>query len=194
MTTPDSPSSPGPLLAAIPTFRAPATDPLPTDATVTPPAHPMPVSRETSANRPRLGLLHRGDRGEPSGPNRTDGTPTGTSATAGKPDKAPNDPRVVAEILTGLLGLVAGAGAALVTWRSRSTRRLREPTADELADVARPAGRILTRHVDSAALTPDLADGVRALAALGRYLTREPLITRRYPDAGIPADLQETPA
>jgi len=105
-------------------------------------------------------------------------TPTRTSSRAGAADTA-----AVAHLIVGLLTVLTG----LVAWGvSKRGWSLRRPEEDELDDVAEPAARILGRHVDVTALSPDLADLVQASAAVTDYTLSEPLSRSPYAVVDIP--------
>lgn len=167
------------LNSLLPTFSQPrpslTTDPDPAEAPVSP-ASPPPQRRRS------VGVV---GLDEPTGPRPDDQlTPTGTSS-ASKPT-----PAQTTRLVVGLLGLAAAAAAGLIRWRLQ--RRLRQPTRQEKIDIAAPLARIGLRHADLSWLNADLADLLDAGTATGVYLTDGPLLLPLEPDAGVPADLQET--
>lgn len=105
--------------------------------------------------------------------------------------RAGADTASVAHLLAGLLTVLTG----LLAWGvSKRGMTLRRPDDDELEDVAEPTARILARHVDVAALSPDLADLVQASAAVTDYALSEPLSRTAYAVVDIPPQPdQETP-
>ncbi len=116
------------------------------------------------------------------------GTRTRTSASTG--ERA--DPKLTGELAAAALGMLFAAGAFVLQWRSRTgrARRLREPTDEQLADMAAPLAAIGARHLPAAVLNNDLADGLRFGAQVGNYLRSGPLFIDRV-DPGVPANLQE---
>lgn len=94
-----------------------------------------------------------------------------------------------------MAGLV-GVAAAAATWvvRRRRGMLLRRPSNREADDIGRPLGRILYRHAAKywGWLGPDIADLIHAGSAAGAWLNAGPLLQPDVPNAGVPADLQET--
>jgi len=114
------------------------------------------------------------------------GTPTRTSSRGGA-EQRDN----VAGLLVGLLSIFVG----LLAWGvSKRGWTLRPPDDDELDDVAEPTARILARHVDVAALSPDLGDSVQIAAAAFEYVRSDPLSRGLYVVNDIPSQPeQESP-
>jgi hypothetical protein len=171
----------------IPTFTQPPTP--------TPEASPGPPTLEqargtrgairTEINR----ILWDRDGGgdgptEPAAP-RPDREPTRTAiSSASKPST-----KDTADLVVGLIALVAVAAGALVKWRLR--RKLRTPDDTQSRNIAEPLARLALRHFDAAWLNKDLADLLQAGAATGAYINDGPLLQPLYPDDGVPPDLQE---
>lgn len=186
MTTDDPPRN------LLPTFSRPTLtlDPPdsqdPTDPSLTPlgaKATPAPTSRRLLPDDagPSVPAPPRPDRDR-------DDTPTATSSPASRSVTTAE----ATALMIGVLGVITAGAAFLVQWRLG--RKLREPTTGQRRDIATPLGRILMRRADLALLGPDIADLLQAGAATGAYLGDGPLLHPLHPDAGVPADLQETTA
>jgi len=117
----------------------------------------------------------------------TPDTHTGTSATSDLPVKA--DPAAAARLVAGLLGM-AFMGVGVLIWRGRR-RVLRQPDDDQLRDMAKPAARMLARHIPAQYLNNDLADAAQIAAAFSDYLRDGPLTDYGQADPGIPDDLND---
>jgi hypothetical protein len=186
----DSPSSPPPETPA----ELGPTQELPTV--------PPPAGRPSRF--PRLGPPTRDDRPRtflraPGDPTRTD-TSSGHSPIGVDLDvsrETSQDPRsgtpkpefaVSRETLIGagvaVVGILAmGAGLA-VRWRTRGQRMLRRPTADQVRNVGKPIGRILSRRVSllRGENANDFVDMLAAIAGMGDYVNEGPL-TEANPQA-----------
>jgi hypothetical protein len=124
----------------------------------------------------------------PSGSTPSTSTNTRTDTSSGGDRKV--DPKAIAKPVAGILGMIASGVGLLVAWQLR--RKLRRPTAEHLDDVAEPLARILARHVSADWLHVDLLDAVEVGNALRGYIDAGPLTEDLHPDAGVPADLQES--
>lgn len=106
-------------------------------------------------------------------------TRTRTSATG--------DPVAAGRVVAGLLVIVAGIAAGLL---ARTGRHLRQPTKQQVSEIADPIGRIAARHLPSEFIGRDLADVTEAAAATHAYVLDDyagPLVQRAasavaYPD------------
>lgn len=149
-----------------------------------PTSSPEPEATSPRRRNPFSGLLTpRLDTGET--PTETSGP--GSAKPAGESSRA--SAREVAELISGILGLVVVAAAVGIEWSGR--RKLRRPTDAQSTAIARPLSRIALRHADASWLHPDLVDVLAVGNAVGDYLTAdEPLITRvMVADDGVPHDL-----
>ncbi|HET6215339.1 MAG TPA: hypothetical protein VFE14_20910 [Micromonosporaceae bacterium] len=159
-----------PRLSNLPGFLTPAhlrSDPLPaTDHPVTTPQSPdLPPEPHTPRPAP-------------------DATRTPTSDTTGDGGPKPPDAKTTAKLVAGLIGLVVVGAAALIA--HRRGRELRQPTGEQLDDIAAPIARIALRHVPAGLLSADLADAMLAASATGAYLSDGPLLSDRLVDTGLP--------
>lgn len=122
-------------------------------------------------------------------PNRaTDADRTSTSDT---PTKVDMSPAATVTLVVALLSIAFAGAGAIARWRKGY--RLRQPDRDELKDMARPLASIARRHIPSHYLNADLADAAELAAAFTRYAEPEPILIPAYPDAGVPAGLQDAP-
>ena len=173
-TTPGTPTTPTTVTRTLPRFldRRPKLDALPEGATVEPPTSSpgsdAPASPEDGAS---------------ASPARR------TTSSAGSP-KA--DPRVVAAMLSALIGAAATLAAALLL-RSPRPRELREPTEEQREAIAAPLGRIAGRHLPASLLVPDLMDGIAAAAGVSAYVAEGPLTYPAHTPGAMPDpdDVQE---
>lgn len=88
------------------------------------------------------------------------------------------DIKVAGEVVAGLIALVCGYAAWFL---GRRRIAFRQPTTEQLQNVAQPVGAIVARHVPTEFISRDLVDGTRAAGALHAYLTDGPL-TYREPE------------
>lgn len=184
MDTPD-------LISPMPQFRQPIPpreDPPLADSPPPDPTQPPRLLEEAPSPAGRGSLL---ERFLPPGRKPAGDTPTGTSSTRSA-DAPAASVRDAEAVMAGLVGVAA----AVATWMVRRRRRsvtLRRPSTGEADDIGRPLGRILYRHAAKywGWLGPDLADLIKAGAATGAWLNAGPLTMPAFPDAGVPADLQE---
>lgn len=94
------------------------------------------------------------------------------------------DPKVGARVVAGLIALACGVA---FTAFSRRGLIFRQPTREQVDDVANPLGAIIARHLPLDIVGPDLLDATAAAAAAHGYVIDGPLITR--PDSPLPEDL-----
>lgn len=92
-------------------------------------------------------------------------------------------------LVVGIVGLAFSAAGWII--RLRSGAQLRRPTKAQLREIAEPLAGILWRRVDLEKWGPDLADGIKATAATGAYVSEAPLIERATIDPGIPPGLTD---
>lgn len=160
---------PAGVLAQIPRFQQPQRrrlDPsVPEDENPTPSPSDSPILSD-QPNGLSLGL---------GGPTRT--STSGTPGTDEKPST-----KDTAELLAGIIAVVAVGVAFVVRWRLKAN--LREPTEKQAEEIAKPLARIGLRHVPAAKLNPDLLDATQAAAAFGKYLKAGPLLERAYDNPG----------
>lgn len=93
------------------------------------------------------------------------------------------DPRVGARVVAGLIALACGIA---FTAFSRRGLLFRQPTREQVDDVATPIGAIIARHLPTDIIGPDLLDGTAAAAAIHGYVIDGPLIAR--PDSPLPKE------
>jgi hypothetical protein len=147
-------------LGLIPRFAPPP------PATDSPPAA-SPTSSPTSAP-PAAGPSPR-----PDAPAAT-AAPTATySAGTDKPKDPPPTVKPATLIGQALELVMMMAGLALLRL---ARRELRQPTSPQVKAFAEPAARILGRHADLSALSPDLVDGISAGYAVVDYATDGPIV------------------
>lgn len=95
------------------------------------------------------------------------------------------DPKVGARVVAGLIALACGLA---FTAFSRRGLIFRQPTREQVDDIAEPLGRIIARHLPTEIIGPDLLDGTAAAAAVHGYFIDGPLVER--PDSPLPEDFQ----
>lgn len=120
------------------------------------------------------------DAGPPPLPDPTPARP-GRTATS-----SVGDPKVGARVVAGLIALACGLA---FTAFSRRGLVFRQPTREQVDDVADPLGRIIARHLPTDIIGPDLLDGTAAAAAVHGYVIHGPLITR--PDSPLPEEMPQ---
>jgi hypothetical protein len=158
-----------PVAIPLPRFRRPISDPpLPEVDSPTATDGPSPDQPQTGPSSPQDPTSL--DASPPPPPVLSPGprTLTGTSSRAG-------DPKVAGEVLAGLIAL---ACLWAYTIAGRSRRHFRQPTQDQIDDVATPLGNIAARHLPTEFINRDLVDASRAVGAAHRYVIDGPLLTR----------------
>lgn len=171
------------LGGALPGFATPQDDP-PDQLEVTDPTEQLPDQPESRPTGLRQFLGLRNQR--PPTPAAGIRTDTSSRGDAAAPVRIGAKEASVA--LAGLLGVVALAGAWIVQRRTRQERTLRQPSDDELDDIALPLARIAARFVPASVLVPTLTDGIMAASAAGAYVTNGPIIV---PNVRIPKEPAE---
>jgi len=162
-------------VSLLPRFRQPPNPPPPE-------ASPTPAPAGANPHPSQPGRLYRPDESARPEPTRTE---TSSDGDVHKPT-----PGEAAALAIGVMGIVFAGAAFVVRWRTR--RRLREPSKQQLTDIASPLGRILLRHADLGWLSADISDGLKSAAATGAYLNDGPLLLAGDDiDPGIPPNLQE---
>lgn len=178
-----------PGLAAIPSFRPPAhhrrLDPPTAELPEVDPESP-PASPSTS---PLQGPGPDASPFDPSShrPDLDDRPATRTATSSAGTEPRPASPKETAKLVAGLLGLLMLGVAGLVRWSRRGRVQLRQPTPEQLDDIAAPLARIAMRHVPAALLTPDLVDAGLAGAAVANYVNDGQLVAPVDVDPGVPA-------
>lgn len=109
---------------------------------------------------------------------------TATSATDGA------DPKVVAGLFIGLVGIGLSVAAVLVK-RANPGRKLRRPTEKQVRTFGTAVADLALRFVELDRLSPALVDGIKAAGAVGQYIEDGPLTVPDVPDAGVPAGLAD---
>ena len=149
----------------------------------------------TAAGRPAVG----GSLFGLGGPRRAIAGLRTSSSTGDQPpsstrDSEPRpkaDPKEAAKVAAGLIGLTVLMVGWLVEWL-KPGHTVREPTDEQTMDIAKPLGRIATRHLPAEILTGDVADGISAGTATAAYLRDGDLIIPKVQnDAGVPAGLND---
>jgi hypothetical protein len=115
-------------------------------------------------------------------------TLTGTSATSDGGSEV--DEKLIVGLAVALLGIFITT-AAVVVKRRRPAKELRKPSKRQIRDFARPAVRILVRHLEIATLSPTLVDAAEAAGALGNYIEEGPLTVWAKTDSGLPPGLTD---
>ena|ERR1043165_8128340 len=165
----------------LPAFRQPLgpDDPLPTVQAPTPAPDSPPDSPPAH--------LQETESGEDSRPEPLPPIPV-TPAAARTRTYSAGDAKVAGKFVRGVLAILAGTAAALL---ARSDRHLRQPTPEQLAEIADPLGAILARHLPTEVLHESLIDGTSAAAAVHAYVLDGPLVTS-IPTANVvyPEDTQ----
>lgn len=188
MTTTDDPTSdPRQRARLLPSFRQPD-PPAPTPEAVTDqdPQTPRPAPADAAS-----GTFYRPATVTPTG--RAGSPRTGTSSAGDDDDEPIRKPSKgeATALVAGLLTVVAVGAAAIV--RLRAKRKLRQPTDDQIREIAAPLGRIALRLVDLSWLGKNTFDAIQALTAAGAYVNDGPLLLPDAPDPGIPHDLNGAP-
>lgn len=163
-TEPQNPPETQKRLGTIPGFSQPKTlpiDPLPPGSIITETQSPTPDLENPSRF---LELENESMDDDPS--------PRTRISTSRKPG---GDPRMVAQVLGGLLLLLTGTLAMLA---SRQGKSFRQPTPQQRDDIADPLARIAVRHLPLEALGPDLADATAAAVSVHSYVMDGPLIAK----------------
>lgn len=125
-----------------------------------------------------------GDGGDDPGTPRRGLFGRRTRSSTGNRRADPADPGEAAQVIAGLIGLLAALGAWVIAHRQGLT--LRRPDKREASLMAGPLGKIAARHIPAELLTGDIADGIEAGAAFGTYLNNGPLIVPTYTDPNVP--------
>lgn len=151
---------------------------------------PLPHFRQPPPPDPELPLVETDDPGpetgaspEPAGRPRP---PTLTPGPLPLRDPSPEpaaptrtfsagDLKIAGEVVAGILALACGYAAWVL---GRRGRHFRQPTQQQLDNVATPVGAIVARHVPTEFISKDLVDGTRAAGALHSYLIDGPLVER----------------
>lgn len=175
---PPTPSPDAPPKVAVPTLNRPAR-PSPDRPPPTPTPDPLQSQGpQDHLVSPSPGGAWAGAAGVPPGPSPNGPTPTTSSwgtddgPSASRTPKAPVTQAQVAKVLARIVSTIAGA----VGWvAGRRGWTLREPDADELAEISDPVARILHRHVPMDWLSEDLIDGVLFTEAVVSYVKTDPL-------------------
>lgn len=94
------------------------------------------------------------------------------------------DPKVGARVVAGLIALACGVAFTLF---SRRGLVFRQPTREQVDDVAGPVGAIIARHLPTDVIGPDLLDATAAAAAVHGYVIDGPLVVR--PDSPLPEEI-----
>lgn len=172
----------GGLLAPLPQFlqpRRPRLDPGPEASPETDLAGegPSPTAPDQLDGSPGLGEDLE---------SRPSGLRTKTSSASER--KGSGDPALVADVLAVALGLALVGVGFLVS--RRQGKVLRQPTDEQLDEIAEPLGRIAVRHLPLAKLDRDFLDAIAAAKAGKNYVSDGPLILATPVDPGTIPNLE----
>lgn len=166
-----------PTAIPLPAFRQP---PGPDDPLPTVPADQQTTSSsdEPTASQPDS---HPSSPPDDDRPAPLPPSPAIAAAARTRTSSPAGDSKVAAKFVRGLIAILTGTAAALL---ARNGRHLRQPTAEQIGDVADPLGAILARHLPTELLSDDLVDITSAAAGAHAYVLDGPLV-ERIPTATI---------
>jgi hypothetical protein len=148
------------------------TIPVPTFSDQIPAPAPDDDPAETLTTSVPLGEASGSVFGTPSVSDPAPATRTATSSGGTTPVSRAATERNAAKVVVAVVAIVCGAASLAL---GRLGRRLREPTADQVADFAEPVAAILARHIPAEKLNADVADLAKASVPVSEWMRGGPI-------------------